>query len=94
MSRTLISGTPTLLAATGIISETAGALLGFYVNSTSAGTIVLTAGGASGATSGGAAISGTITPAIGWHEFPAEIASRLYATLGGTASVTFIFAAG
>lgn len=94
MGRIIQSGTPVLLAATGIISEAAGSLIGFYVNSTSSGTIVLNIGGASGATTGGTAISGTITPAIGWHTFAADTPNRMYATLGGTISVTFSFAAG
>jgi hypothetical protein len=60
-------------------------LLGFYVNSTNAGTLVLRAGG-----SGGTAISGTITPDIGFHRFPAYCAGGLHATKGGTAiDVTF-----
>jgi hypothetical protein len=63
------------------------------VNSTSSGTIVLNIGGAAAATTGGTAISGTITPAIGFHRFPAYITSRLYATIGGTLNVTFFFAA-
>lgn len=59
-------------------------LLGFYVNSTAAGTLVLRRGG-----SGGTAISGTITPAIGWHNFPADCPGGLHATVGGTLDVTF-----
>lgn len=87
------TGAPVLLAATGVISEQPGNLLGWYVNSTSAGTIVLNVGGAT--TSGGTAVSGTITPAIGFHRFPMNSAGqRMYATLGGTISVTFFFAAG
>lgn len=83
------SGTPILLTASGAISLHAGTLIGFYVNSTTAGTIVINDGG-----SGGAAISGTITPAIGYHAFPAAIVSDsgAYATIGNTISVTFFFA--
>lgn len=88
------SGTPILLAATGVISETDGALLGFYVNSTSSGTIVLSTGGAAAATTGGTAVSGTITPAIGFHRFPMQTPNRLYATIGGTLNATFFFQAG
>ncbi len=90
--RSVQSGTPINLSATGVISEASGALLGFYVNSTSSGTIVLSTGGAAGATSGGTAISGTITPAIGWHSYPVETPNRMYATLGATINVTFVFA--
>jgi hypothetical protein len=45
-------------------------LIGFYVNSTNAGTLVLKDGGSSGT-----AIAGTITPAIGWHFFPVNFGS-------------------
>jgi hypothetical protein len=71
--------------ATGDVTTGNGKLLGFYVNSTNAGTIVLRNGG-----SGGTVMSGTITPAIGFHRFPADIEGGLYITIGGTAlDVTF-----
>lgn len=89
------TGAPINLSATGIISECAGGLLGFFVNSTSSGTVVLSTGGAAGATSGGAAITGTITPTAGlFYRFPAQINDRLYATIANTLNVTFFFAAG
>ena len=59
-------------------------LLGFYVNSTSSGTIVFRNGD-----SGGTAISGAITPAVGWHAFPADCENGVHATIGGTLNVTF-----
>jgi hypothetical protein len=86
------AGTPINLSASGAISLCPGSILGFYVNATSGGTLVIANGGASGT-----AITGTITPAIGWHEFPAAITSTLgaYATIAVAAlNVTFIFAAG
>lgn len=83
------SGTPVLLAESGAVSLVPGNLLGFYVNSTSSGTVVIRNGG-----SGGTAISGTITPAIGFHPFPAYCTSACYFTLANTISVTAIFAAG
>ena len=66
-------------------------LLGFYVASTTAGTVVIKDGGSSGT-----ALSGTITPAAGvYHNFPANVGTSAYATLGGTnIDVTFFFAAG
>ena len=77
------------ITATGAVSTGACQLIGFYVNSTNAGTLVLTDGGA-----GGTAMSGTITPAIGFHRFPANVGTSLYATIAGTAlNVTFFFAA-
>lgn len=87
--RAVSSGAPILLTSSGAISACPGALIGFYVGSTSSGTIVLKDGG-----SGGTAISGTITPAVGYHAFPAEFTSSsgAYATLANTISVTFFFA--
>jgi hypothetical protein len=82
---TVTPGTPVLISATDdVVATRNGMLIGFYVNSTSAGTIVLKQGG-----SGGTAISGTITPAVGWHTFPAAFVAGLHATVGGTISVTF-----
>jgi hypothetical protein len=76
------------LTSSGAVSATAGTLLGFYVNSTTSGTVALLDGG-----SGGTAITGTITPAIGWHRLPSSYgAGGLYATLGATINVTFIYA--
>ena len=78
------------ITATGAVTSGPCQLIGFYVNSTNVGTLVLRNGGASGD-----AMSGTITPAIGFHRFPANVGSSLYATIAGTAlDVTFFFAAG
>lgn len=95
MSQAVEAGTPNNLSATGIVSETSGTLLGFYVNSTSSGVITFSTGGATGATTGGTAICGSITPAIGFHRFPAYVTGRLYMTLAsGSINVTTFFAAG
>lgn len=74
------------MTATGdVVATRSGSLLGFYVNSTNAGTLVLRMGG-----SGGTVLCGTITPAIGFHRFPASFLDGLHATIGGTAlDVTF-----
>ena len=69
--------------ATGNITTAACKILGFYVNSTSAGTIVFRRGG-----SGGTVMSGTITPAIGFHRFPADCPGGCHITVGGTLNVT------
>jgi hypothetical protein len=90
MAHTVESGVAKNLTASGAVSLTGGDLLGFYVNSTSAGTIVIR----DGTTSSGTAISGTITPAIGFHRYPADCNTGCYATLGGTIDVTFFFSAG
>lgn len=89
MAQIVNSGTPVLLSASGAVSATSGSLLGFYVASTTSGTIVLRDGG-----SGGTAVTGTITPAVGWHALPAYFPTSCYATIANTISVTFVFAAG
>lgn len=75
------------ITGTGVITAKAGMLLGFYVNSTSSGTLVLRDGGSSGTV-----MDGTITPAIGFHRYPAGFSSGgLHATVGGTIDVTFFY---
>lgn len=78
------------LTSSAAISPGACQLLGFYVASTNAGTLIIKDGGSSGT-----AISGTITPAAGrYHPYPAVIGTSAYATIGGTAlDVTFFYAA-
>lgn len=84
-----IAGQPVNLTSTNAISTVPGNLVGFYVNSTSSGTIVLRDGGASGT-----AITGTITPAIGWHFLPASFSTSAHVTIANTLNVTFIFQPG
>ncbi len=79
----------TNMSGSGVVSTGPCQLLGFYVNSTSAGTLVLKDGGTSGTV-----MCGTITPAIGYHSFPANVGTSLFATIGGTLDVTFFFASG
>ena len=76
-------GHPKNVTGTATIKAVSGQLLGFYVNSTTAGTIVLS--------DGATAISGTITPAIGFHRFPAAFQTSLVATIANTLNVTFFF---
>ena len=92
MAQQVQSGTPILKTSTGTVSVASGNLLGFYVNNTTSGTLVLRVGANGAAT--GTAISGTITPAIGWHAFPAYCTVGCYATIANTLDVTFSFAAG
>ena len=78
------------ITETGAVSTGPCQLIGFYVNSTTIGTLVLRDGG-----SGGTVMCGTITPAIGFHRFPANVGSSLHATIAGTGlDVTFFFASG
>ncbi len=86
MMLTIETGQPKNITSTSSVMISAGYVLGFYVNSTSSGTVVLRDGGASGTV-----LCGTITPAIGFHRFPATIGRSLHATVGGTLDVTFFF---
>jgi hypothetical protein len=75
------------LTATGAVCAGPCQLLGFHVANTTAGTLVLT--------DNSTVMSGTITPGIGFHRFPATVGTSLTATIGGTAlDVTFFFASG
>lgn len=96
MTGTVLIGTAVNLTATGdVYTNTASGgnkdcvLLGFYVNSTTAGTVVLKRGGSSGT-----ALGGTITPAIGYHAFPASCKDGLHATIANTLDVTFFIVPG
>lgn len=90
MSQAVEGGTPINISSSGAVSLVAGTLLGFYVNSTTGGTVVVR----NGSTASGTAISGTITPAIGFHRFPAYCPSGCYLTLANTINLTALFAAG
>lgn len=79
-------GAAKLLTETGDISKGPCQLIGFYVNSTSSGTVVIS--------DGSAALSGTITPAIGFHRFPANCGTKAVATIANTLNVTFFFSTG
>ncbi len=86
------TGTPVNLTATGAVSIAPGTLLGFYVNNkTAGGTLVIANGNATTNT----AISGTITPLIGFHRFNAYCPAGCYITIAVQAmDITFFFAAG
>ena len=65
---------------TATSTSEAMAMTGFYVNSTTGGTIAFS--------DGAGAITGTITPAVGFHWFPYEFKTSVVATIGGTLNVT------
>ena len=83
-----LSGSPIHLTSSGAVSLVPGTLIGFLVNSTNAGTVVLKDGGSSGT-----AVTGTITPAAGaFVPCYMAFATSCYATIGGSAlDVTFVF---
>lgn len=76
-----------LTATTDAIVTGPGRLLGFYVNSTSSGTLVLYD---SAAHSSGA-FTGTITPAVGWHGLTTDFSTGFSVVVGATINVTFCF---
>jgi hypothetical protein len=78
--------TPVRLTASGQILGGPGQISGFYVSSTTAGTIILR----DALTATTPIIVNTITPAVGWHACPAELANGGYASLSGTIDVTFM----
>lgn len=84
----LQSGSPKNLTASANVKSKAGTLLGFYVNSTTSGTLTLYDDSGTGTT---LPISGTITPAIGWHFYPVGFANGLYAAIGATLNVTLVY---
>lgn len=86
MAATFEGGNPILLTSTGTVSSVPGTLLGFYVASTSSGTIVIN--------DDTTAKSGTITPAVGFHRFPASFGTSCKVTIANTISVTFFFVPG
>ena len=94
MAQYVESGTPINLTGTATVSVVSGSLLGFHVNSTTGGTIVLRVGANGTNGTGSTVICGTITPAIGWNRYPAYCPSGCHATIANTLDVTFVFAAG
>jgi hypothetical protein len=66
----------------------AGTIIGFFVNTTSSGVITLNAG----TSSGGTALTGSMTPAAGaWYWLPITWPTGLYMTLvSGSINVTWV----
>lgn len=79
--------TATRLTATGTIKTGRGKLVGFFVSSTTTGTLVLY-----DATSATNQFTGTITPAAGaWYPLPVPFRVGLHAVIANTLDVTFVF---
>ena len=90
MAQVQQSGTPINLSSSGAVSLAAGSLIGYHVNSTSGGTIVIR----SGSTSAGTALNAAATPSPGFNAFPAAMPSGCYVTISGTIDITFFFCGG
>ena len=74
-----------VLSASGQILAAPGQVLGFYVNSTSGGTVRLS----DALTATTPYLGDATTPTVGWHNFPAGLATGGYVTISGTINVTF-----
>jgi hypothetical protein len=72
------------LAATADVTLDDCVLLGFFVNSTSSGTVLLKRGGSTGV-----ALMAATAPAVGYHPFPADCPGGLHFTEGNTIDITF-----
>ena len=81
-------GSYTNKTASANIKSGQGAMLGFYVNSTSSGTIAFYDDASTGTAT---PITGTITPAIGWHSMPVCFSSGLNAVIANTLNVTIVW---
>jgi len=86
------SGTPINRTDTGVVSIAPGTLLGFYVNNKNVGATLVIADGTAASNT---AITGTITPLIGFHRVGAYCRNGCYITIAVDAmDITFFFAAG
>jgi hypothetical protein len=77
------------MTATANVLPRQGALLGFYVNSTTGGTIQFYDSATTGT---GTPITGVITPVVGWHEIPVGVTAGVYAVIANTLNVTVVTA--
>ncbi len=75
------------VSATGLVQGNPCQIVGFYVNSTAAGTIILY----DNATTNANPVCGTITPAVGMQWFPAIFQNGLYVVIAGSLNVTFFY---
>lgn len=76
--------TPVNLTASGQILSVPGQIVGFYVNSTSSGTIRFS----DALTATTPYLGAAITPAVGYHPFPSKLTTGGYATIANTLDVT------
>lgn len=72
------------LTASGQVLSAPGQIIGFYVNSTGGGTIRFS----NALTATTPYMGAAITPAVGYHRFPADMSIGGYVTITGTIDVT------
>lgn len=81
-----VVGIPSLITETTQVATGRGHMLGFYVASTTGGTLVFH----DHASAASNAKTGTITPAAGWHALPMEFTTGLRVVVANTISVTIV----
>lgn len=83
-------GSYKIKSASGNVKPAAdGALLGFFCNTTSTGTIIFYDDASTGTTT---PITGTITPTAGtWYNIPAAFTNGLNVVIANTLNVTIIY---
>lgn len=78
-----------IVSTSGNVKAVDGALLGFLVNSTSAGTVILYDDAATGTST---PITGTITPAANtFITLPVAFSKGLNVVVGGTINITLVY---
>lgn len=84
------TGAPVSKTETGVVATGSGALLGVFCASSSSGTLKLHDNAS--AASGKVVVNTFSLTAGTFYQIPASLANGLYATVGGTADVTFFIA--
>ena len=82
------SGQAKLVTSSEVTNARPTNLIGFYVASTTSGTIVFHDSASTGTNN---AVTGTITPAIGWHFLPLSLGAGLRVVIANTLSVTLVY---
>lgn len=75
------------ITASGVVFGGPCILIGWYVNNTTAGTLILF----DNATTNTGPTGGLITPAIGFQWYPAVLQNGLFVTVGGAIDATFFY---
>lgn len=79
---------PVQLAGTGQVVQGDGRLVGFFVCTSTSLTLKLWDGQTA---TGNVLLATTGTLSVGWNPLPVNFATGVFATFGGTGSVTFVY---
>lgn len=78
------------ITASGVVLGSPGRLAGFFVCSSTSGTITLYD---NATTNSGTQITGTTgSLSIGWYPLTVDVVNGIYCTVGGTLDITFVSA--